>query len=554
MTNLTNLQQRQDEIKTIIAAAAWKQPLLSSGLLFHQDVRDNFYYASYLFAASQEEAIAFDGDRNEARVKAERILLHLLELQDQNTESETYGHWPLNLGLNPQAAPKNSLPVELMGSLMVYFYQRYSDALSESLRSSFDKTLLHIYRSNFYRIPPEHFNHHEAKYTAAKLIFGQLYEDQALLEDGYQSLRSTLDRVTSKGMSEYGGLPWFWHWVQAFTCAWELMKETEIKTALSRMLDYLWTVRSTYYLGGAWVGPHSRIWPHDMPKDTNVLHDYVQFGDFALPGEMPRTEYAGFLAYEASLEIRSAALQREVPVEVKCRVPKQAAHAINEYDVLHSYVYITESFAIGGMWERVLEFDNEQHRWDVTLPLDSVQGVNHAYFFHPGPMFAEGDLRHQSEYSEVLYHRNALIASYHIPDDQPEQIIGCLPVGNWVEETNGLFGLCGNVYMAVHIQQPYQREVLADRSVVISKGRSNFVVVECIDKIAAHTQGIANIQQFASVMKQKQPSYIQSKEDEFRITYTTLNDETLVLSSGPDSEICRSVNGKAVDFTTYTVA
>ena len=35
--------------------------------------------------------------------------------------------------------------------------------------------------------------------------------------------------------------------------------------------------------------------------------------------------------------------------------------------MLHSYVYITESFAIGGMWERIREFDNEQHRWDVAF-------------------------------------------------------------------------------------------------------------------------------------------------------------------------------------------
>ena len=241
--------------------------LLSSGLLFHHDIRDNFYYASYLFAASQEEAIPFDGDRVQAKLKAEGILLHVLELQDQNEESVTYGHWPLHLRPTPQEAPKNTLPVELMGSLMVYFYQRYSDNLSESLRNLFALALLHIYRSNFYRKPSEHYNHHEAKYTAAKLILGQLYEDMALLEDGCQSLRSTLNRVTSIGMSEYGGLPWFWHWVQAFTCAWELMKDGEIKAELARLLDYLWEVRSTYYLGGAWVGPHSRIWPHDMPKD-----------------------------------------------------------------------------------------------------------------------------------------------------------------------------------------------------------------------------------------------------------------------------------------------
>ncbi|NQX65105.1 hypothetical protein HQN90_03080 [Paenibacillus alba] len=553
MTHMTNLQQRKVEIITKIAAKAYQQPLLNSGFLFQQDVRDNFYYASYLFAASQDQTIPFEGDREQAKSKAEGVLLLLLELQDQQPESATYGHWPLNLFPSPEEASKNTLPVELMGSLMVIFYQRYAHEMSVSLRSSFDRTFHHIYQSNFYRKPMTAYNHHEAKYTAAKLIFGQLYEDKALLEDGFQSLRSTLERIQTVGMVEYSALPWFWHWVQAFTCAWELIKDEAIQTTLAEMLDYLWNVRATYYLGGAWAGAHSRIWPHDMPKDTNVLHDYVQFGDFSLPDHMPRTEYAGFLAYEASEAIKAKALNRFVPTEVKRQVPKQVGQGLHDHDVLHSYLYLTESFAVGGMYERIAEFDNEQHRWDVCLPLCATPGVNHAYFFHPGNKFSEGDLRHQSEYVEVLFHRNVIMASYQIPEDQSDQIIGCLPVGEWVEETNGLFGLCGQVYMAVYMDQPFQREVQLDRSVVTSKGNKNAVVIECMDKLAAQAKGIINLQQFVSCMNTKQPDYQTSKEA-FNLTYTNLSEEILVLSCGPDREITRLVNDQPVDLTTYTVA
>ncbi|MDF2652881.1 MAG: hypothetical protein K0Q73_8686, partial [Paenibacillus sp.] len=176
--------------------------------------------------------------------------------------------------------------------------------------------------------------------------------------------------------------------------------------------------------------------------------------------------------------------------------------------------------------------------------------------FHPGLGYAEGDLRHQSEYSEVLFHQNALIASYQIPVDQPELTMGCLPVGDWVEEPNGLFGLCGHVYMAVHMQQSFQREVREDRSVITSKGRTNSVVIECIDQKTAQLYDIRDVQQFANVMKQKQPVYTLSSEGNLQITYTTLKDETMVLCSGlhSDRKIIRLVNGEAVDFTTYTVA
>ncbi|WNR42622.1 hypothetical protein [Paenibacillus roseipurpureus] len=546
---MSTRQQRQAEIIANIAAAAYSKPVLSNGFLFEQDVRDNFYYASYLFAAAVDSQIAFDGDRQEAKAKAEQIMFQLLEIQDQHPESSTYGHWPLNLRPTPQEAAKNTLPVELMGSLMVYFAQRYEEHLSSPLKAALEQAITHIYHSNFYRKPLSNYGHHEAKYTAAKLILGQRFADEELLQDGIDSLRATYGRVTKHGMSEYGGLPWFWHWVQAFTCAWELIEEAAIKRELSQMLDYLWNVRATYYLGGAWVGPHSRIWPHDMPKDTNVLHDYVQFGDFKLPTEMPRTEYAGFLAYDAPEASLRTALHRITPIEIRRQIPRQIGTETHRDDVVHSYVYMTESFAMGGMWERIREFDNEQHRWDVAFPIGTFgDGVNHAYFFHPDQAQPEGDLRHQSEYTEVLFHRNVVMASYDIPEHAPSYIKGCLPLGEWVEEPNALFGLCGTVYMAVFIQQAFKREVLADRCFVTSQGYRNGVVVECIDKADADRLGIQSFSQFVNLMRTKQPSFGNE------IAYESLYHHRLLLSSDPNQEISAVIDDEMIDFSSYTVA
>ncbi|NEW06320.1 hypothetical protein GK047_09875 [Paenibacillus sp. SYP-B3998] len=551
---MLDLHQRKQEIIGKIARKAFEQPLLRSGLLFEHDIRDNFYYASYLFVGSLDEQLTIFIDADSAKTKAESLLMKVLELQDQNPISSTYGHWPLHLRPTPQEAPINTLPVELMGSLMVYFYERYRHVFSEPLRVSFEIALLHIYRSDFYRKPLEHYHHHEAKYTATKLILGQFYQDQKLLEDGYQSLCLTLERITAMGMSEYGGLPWFWHWVQAFTCAWELTEHAEIKTALAQMLDYLWHVRSTYYLQGAWVGAHSRGWPHDIPQDKNVLFDYVQFGDFTLPEDMPRTEYAGFLSYEAPALARSTALNRAIPVEVKRLIPPPAALAEYGKDCLHSYVYITENYAIGGVWERALEFDNEQHRWDVTLPITAVEGVNRAFFFHPGKWYAEGDLRHQSEFSEVLFHPNVVVARYQIPAEQPDEIIGCLPQGEWIEEPQALYGRCGNVFMAVYVQQPYRREVLADRSVIKSSGRTNAIILACTDIVNAQTRGIIDLNQFADAMRQQQPIYAQSGEVGQALTYTTLQGEKIAFMIDEVGNITRFVNGKEIDFNDYTVS
>lgn len=113
-------KHRQNEITSKIAIAAMRQPLLSSGLWFHHDIRDNFYYASYLFAAAVDgpEQLSFEADA--AKRTAAAVLLEVLRLQDQNASSDTYGHWPLGLGENPREAKPHSLPVELMGSLMAF--------------------------------------------------------------------------------------------------------------------------------------------------------------------------------------------------------------------------------------------------------------------------------------------------------------------------------------------------------------------------------------------------------------------------------------------------
>jgi hypothetical protein len=212
-------------------------------------------------------------DKAEARAIACRIFEKLLQFQDRDPDSATYGHWPLRLHPDPGKAEINPLPVELMGSLLMYFVHNFEDRLPEKLQAMMRLALLHIYRGGFFRKPLRDYNHHEAKYTAAKLLFGQWFQDEELLREGWHCLRSMLHHVKTDGMSEYGCLPWFWHWVQAFTCAWQMIRRPDISADLSAMLDFLWTERSHYYLKGAWAGPHSRGLSHDIPKDSNVLFE-----------------------------------------------------------------------------------------------------------------------------------------------------------------------------------------------------------------------------------------------------------------------------------------
>lgn len=538
---------RQNEIVLRIAAAAQQLPVLRSGLWFHHDIRDNFYYASYLFAAAEDHPGQVSIGSAAAKQTAEAVLLAVLNLQDKEQGSATYGHWPLNLGTDPREAAPNPLPVELMGSLMVYFVNRYGSRLSMPLQEAFATALQHVYQSRFY-LQTNVFGHHDAKYTSAKLIFGQLFGDSALLEDGVRNLKRTLDHIRSQGMSEYNSLPWFWHWVQAFTCAWQLIDDRSIKQELAGMLDFLWLERASFYLKGAFVGAHCRAQRHDIPRDSNVLHDYVQFGDFELPAEMPRTEYAGFLFYEASSETRSIAMNRTEPAEVKKRMTKQAEAGAS---TLHSYAYITNDYAVGGMWERYAEFDNEQHRWDISLPLSQQAGVNQAYFFHPSDSNAVEDPRHQTGYSEVLFYRNTIMALYSIPNGTSDRICGILPAIEWLQEPGMLLGRSEHVYFVVYSMQPCELEREFDRVSVSSSGQRNGIVIEVVGAEEALLKGLNGFEAFASAARSRKPEW--SVSDSLNVSYITGDHVELMLNMDGNGGVERNINGQSVDFTQYTI-
>ncbi|MBW4080302.1 hypothetical protein [Paenibacillus sp. S150] len=545
-------QARQNEIIYNIAIEAERRPLQGSGLWFHDDVRNNFYYASYLFAAAADPSFELPFSREEAKIKAEAVLLETVLLQNRQPGTELYGHWPLGLDPLPREAAPHELPVEIMGSLMVWFCKHYGSRLNAGLRIAFHTAIGHIYRSGFFRKPVVYYGHHEAKYTAAKLIFGKQFEDEELLADGRKSLENTLAYISEKGMPEYGSLPWFWHWVQAFTCAWELEEDSGLKGRLGEMLDYLWKERGQFYLRGAWAGAHSRGWPHDVPADANVLHDYVQFGDFQLPPLMPRTEYAGFLFYEAPAQVRAAALNRETPVEVAKVTQKVVPDDPQPQPLIHSYAYLTGSFAAGGMWERVEEFDNEQLRWAFSLPVSAEYAVNRLYFFHPGQGCREGDPRHQSRHMEVLYHQNTILSLFPVPEDEGDTITGVLPKGEWLKQPTALFGQAGGVYFAVFLSHGYELNEREGYLEVSAGGMPGGVAVEAISVKEAAERGAGDLAAFAAERAPVAPTFEAGAA--LGVSYHTIRGDRLQLSTGSPASTQALLNGSPITLERYSVS
>jgi hypothetical protein len=175
----------------------------------------------------------------------------------------------------------------------------------------------------------------------------------------------------------------------------------------------------------------------------------------------------------------------------------------------HTYSYITADYAVGGIWEWRQEFDNEQQRWVVTLPLTETtiaDGVNQLFFFHPGDRYMSGDDRHASPYGEVLLHKDAVIQLWALPEDASDvypSLIGCLPKGEWRFHGKSGYGRIGNLYTAFHLMNDFIIEEKADRisvaSAVVSAALG--VIVEAISSSEALAKGIETVDDFAAAMQ-----------------------------------------------------
>lgn len=556
------IHKRRKEIASLAATKAMELPILPSGFWFHNDIRDNFYYGIHLFAYCVDKEFECDWNgeqRKNARNIALTMIQKVLSLQEKNPLDPMYGHWPLNLGNDPSNAKPHSLPAELMGCLLILFYNQYQKELPADVKNDCAQAITHMYESNVYKQPLTYMYHHEAKHTSLKLLLGDFFHNMELVEQGLQLAQRQLNHIRKFGFKEYGALPWFWHWVQSFTCVWEIVKDPKVRSTMDELLDFLWGLRADYYLKGTWVGPHSRQWPHDAPKDTNTLLDYIQFGDFPLPKEIVRLEGTGLFTYELSKDIVKVITNRTQPKEIKRKIKFADADDIVT-DEAHTYVYITPEYAVGGIWERINEYDNEQQRWDITLPLTQTESVNQAFFFHPGVKYVPGDERHASSYGEVLFHKDTVMQVWNVPLDKEEAIpfiIGCLPKGEWQFNKHRGYGKIGETYLQFQLMNNLNLEEKEDRISITSPLSSNLngVIIEIFSSKDANEAGIYDLETYMTAMKHKneQCFTVNALNGKIVSSYITWRNEVLSISLDNQGNIERFVNGVKHSLEDYQI-
>ncbi|WP_416151636.1 hypothetical protein ACM26V_11950 [Salipaludibacillus sp. HK11] len=548
-----SFENRRMEVISLAAEKALILPFQKDNFWFLEDLRDNFYFATHLYAAVHEDNIRLSVDNRIAEKLAVEIILDGLRLQDRSTESDTYGHWPLNLSPKPSSADSHPLPAELLSSFFLNFYNVYQGTFPSELKNEFEVSFQHLYNSPFLKRISESFSHHECKLYTNQLMFGQYFNDQALMDKGFNNMEKLYEHVNENGFREYGALPWLWHWTQAVTFARRFVTNAKSADLLTKLLNLLWTNRVDFYFKGTWVGAHSRGLPHDIPEDQNNVIDYIQFGDFDVPKAFPRLEGAGFLDYHVTKNLHERALQPNKNLEIKKKINTYFKHDKEQHESLHHYLYMTSEYALGGMWERTEEHMNEQHRWDVTLSIQP-DGINQAYFFQPGEDYIAGDERHESKRSDVIFNKNVVAATFDSTNSKHDYIIGLLPKGDWITNSRSLFGFVDRCFFAIQLMHSYTIDEKDDRLLVKSVGKENGVVLEVLNTQEASQYNIQTLEQFKSTLETSKTEFVLENK-KLIITHNTIRNDDIRLESSFNSseKTIRAINGKEVTFESYSI-
>lgn len=552
--------RRQSDVRLLAAQVASTLTQRSDSLWSqYGELRDNFYHASHLYAAAVLGDLPPEADADQARQTASGILLRVLRLQQRDPARDLYGHWPMSVaeGASAAEAKPHPLPVELMGNLLLLFAMKYREHLDEELRAELHEAIGHIRASGLHLRTPSEHTHHEAKLTSLQLMLAAYTGDAELQATGTANLRLLVDRLTAYGPREYAALPWFWHWIQALSAVHETYADgdvdgEEVRQLAAQALDMLWTYRARCHLRGAWIGPHSRIQPHDAPADRNTLADYIQFGGFPLPSFTARIEGSALITYQASDEIVRLGTDLSEPLEWSATLRPAVRPDADDAVELHQYIYRTANYAVGGVWEWAVEYDNEQHRWDISFPARPDGSINQAYAFRPGQGYRDGDPRHQSGGCAPLFNRSAVLALYpaeaaaDVDSAAAAPLVGVVPAGDWRRDDRLWVGDVGDAYLIVH---SLQRLAIASESAAgihfRADGDAHGILMEAVAKADAAARGISGTDDLLRDAQTRLPAF-RLANDAGEAEYVAFSGDRLALAIGGGDQVQRTRNGEPI--------
>ena len=192
------------------------------------------------------------------------VLARLIDLQDQDPESRTFGIWAwyVNEPLNEMAVPDYNW-ADFIGATLAVILRDYSDRLSDELREKTKQSLEFACRAIIKRNVGPGYTNISMMGATVTAAAGEILDRPDFLEHGRKRILRNLDHFRETGgFSEYNSPTYTITVIRELERMLYLVTDSECRAATQELFDAtMQTIAEHYHVPTAqWAGPHSRAY------------------------------------------------------------------------------------------------------------------------------------------------------------------------------------------------------------------------------------------------------------------------------------------------------
>jgi hypothetical protein len=319
LREISRMDQRYDPavqlIKSPFSSPGYHTTLTAESYPFVHPTNANAVYVSALLDAGGI-------DRDE---RAFVVLKRLLELQDQNTASPTYGIWPwfYEEPLS-QMSPPDWNWADFIGKQLTLCVLRHGDRLPQELAVAVRQAVRCAGESIIRRNMGPHYTNIAIMGTFVTLVAGEVYGWEDMKSYGLNRLEKIVGHVETLGtFQEFNSPAYSRIAVVELSRIRQAAQESRAKELAGLLLDRAWRMIAEHFhpTTREWAGPHSRSYGILM---RDMERAFIQIGTgqvvqyFSIDNLPYDTEYYGndircpddYLAYFTDYSVRRRLVQR----------------------------------------------------------------------------------------------------------------------------------------------------------------------------------------------------------------------------------------------------
>ena len=215
-------------------------------------------------SAMEYAACLLASPKKEHQERGNAVLVRLIDLQDQDPESRTFGIWAwyAEEPLSEMAFPDYNW-ADFIGAILVVVLRDYSDRLSDELREKTRQSLEFACRAIVERNVGPGYTNIAIKGATVTAAAGEVLNRPDFLEYGRKRIQRSHDHfLTTGGFTEYNSPTYAWVVIRELERMLYLVTDSECRVSAKALLDAtMKMVAEHYHVPTAqWAGPHSRAY------------------------------------------------------------------------------------------------------------------------------------------------------------------------------------------------------------------------------------------------------------------------------------------------------